>query len=145
MAKDSIILEKVYNAPLEMVWKAITEREQMKLWYFELPKEFKAEVGSVFDWMGGPADGKQWLHRGKVVKVIENNLFSHTWEYPGYSGTSLVTWQLTAIDSNTTKLLFTHEFSIPFDANEEALRRENFVAGWDYIINTGLTEFLSKS
>ena len=41
---DPIIVERTYNAPIEKVWNAITDREEMKKWYFELA-EFKAEPG----------------------------------------------------------------------------------------------------
>ncbi|HEV7782190.1 MAG TPA: SRPBCC domain-containing protein [Chitinophagaceae bacterium] len=137
-------LTKVYQAPVETVWKAITEREQLREWYFDFPEDFKLEVGSTFDWYGGEPGGKQWLHRGKMVEIVENKKLVHTWEYPGYTGLSTVTWELKALDENTTQLIFTQEFTIPYDTSEEALRKENFIAGWNYIINTGLVEHLDK-
>ncbi|WP_316812363.1 SRPBCC domain-containing protein [Pedobacter heparinus] len=47
METKPLIVERSYNAPIEKVWKAITDRDQMKEWYFEL-KEFKAEKGFKF-------------------------------------------------------------------------------------------------
>ena len=44
MNKSPFVIERVYNAPIQLVWEAITNRDQMKQWYFDL-KEFKPEVG----------------------------------------------------------------------------------------------------
>jgi uncharacterized protein YndB with AHSA1/START domain len=33
---SSVIVERVFNAPIEKDWRAITERDQMKQWYFDL-------------------------------------------------------------------------------------------------------------
>jgi uncharacterized protein YndB with AHSA1/START domain len=140
----SITLEKTYKSPIEMVWKAISDREQTKKWYFDFPESFKMEVGSEFDWMGGEPNGKQWLHRGKITEVIPGKKLVHTWEYPGYSGASTIIWDLTSVDENTTKLNFTHEFTVPFDEKVVELRRENFAEGWNHNINIGLKEFLEK-
>ena len=30
-------MERVYNAPVERVWSAITDKDQMKQWYFDSP------------------------------------------------------------------------------------------------------------
>jgi len=139
-----ISLTKIYQAPIETVWKAITERKQLKEWYFDFSEDFKLEIGNTFEWYGGEPGGKQWLHRGKMVEIIENKRLIHTWEYPGYTGISTITWELKAIDEKTTELYFTHDFTIPFEPNEEALRRESFLAGWEYILNIGWPEYLNK-
>ena len=141
---ESIIIERIYNAPIELVWRAITERELMKQWYFDFAEDFKPEVGAWFEWHGGEPGGKQWLHRGKMIEVVKEKKLIHTWEYPGYIGISTITWQLTAVDKENTKLNFSQVFTVPFDPNESALKRENFNGGWNHIINIGLLEFLSK-
>jgi hypothetical protein len=55
---------------------------------------------------------------------------------------STITWELKALDPVTTRLRFTHEFTVPFDPAITAFDRNNFVNGWTHIINTGLTNFL---
>jgi uncharacterized protein YndB with AHSA1/START domain len=141
---DTIKLEKIYNAPIEVVWKAITDRQQMKKWYFDFPEGFKLEVGSWFEWYGGDPEGKQWLHRGRILEFKKNEKLVHSWEYPGYTGISTITWKLVPVDAKTTKLIFSHEFTVPFDPSMDVFNRNNFVQGWDYIINTGLEQFLKK-
>jgi len=139
-----ISLEKILNAPIELVWKAITDKEQLKQWYFDFSEGWKLEIGSVFEWSGGEPNGKQWLHRGKMIEIIEGKKIQHSWEYPGYSGMSTVTWELVAIDDKTTKLIFSHVFDIPFDVKEPAFKTENFVAGWNHIITISLPEYLKS-
>ncbi len=44
MKTEPFVIERTYNAPISKVWKAITDKEEMKEWYFDLA-EFKPEVG----------------------------------------------------------------------------------------------------
>lgn len=47
MEKTSpLVVERSYDAPPEQIWQAITDPEQMKKWYFDLPG-FRAEVGGL--------------------------------------------------------------------------------------------------
>jgi len=46
------VIEKTFNAPVQKVWKAITSKEEMKQWYFDIP-DFKPEVGFEFQFTGG--------------------------------------------------------------------------------------------
>ena len=39
---QAVVIERTYNAPVEKVWKALTDVDQMRQWYFDL-KEFKLE------------------------------------------------------------------------------------------------------
>jgi uncharacterized protein YndB with AHSA1/START domain len=144
MENTSFLLSRTYATPLELVWKAITEKDQLKQWYFDFSEGFQLQVGSTFTWAGCDHDGKQWMHKGEMLEIIENKKLVHSWEYPDYSGTSVVSWELTKVDENTTQLDFKHEFIAPFDATEPSLRRESFVEGWTQILNMSLVEYLEK-
>ncbi|HEY1009998.1 MAG TPA: SRPBCC domain-containing protein, partial [Daejeonella sp.] len=52
METKPLIVERTYHAPIERVWKAITNKDQMKEWYFDL-SEFRAEKGFKFSFVGG--------------------------------------------------------------------------------------------
>ncbi|MEO5984860.1 MAG: hypothetical protein ABIP80_05105 [Ferruginibacter sp.] len=41
MTHDPIVVEQLYDAPTSAVWDAITQKEQMKNWYFDL-EDFQA-------------------------------------------------------------------------------------------------------
>ena len=54
---NAIVKEVLLDATPAKVWKAITDKDEMKQWYFDL-KDFKAEVGFEFQFLGGD-DKKQ--------------------------------------------------------------------------------------
>ena len=69
--EQDIILTQTFDATIEQVWKAITDKEQMQRWYFELA-EFKPELGFQFQFTGGPSPDRQYLHLCEITEVIPN-------------------------------------------------------------------------
>jgi uncharacterized protein YndB with AHSA1/START domain len=142
MENEAFIIERTYNAPIEKVWKAISNNNEMKKWYFVLP-EFKAEIGFEFQFHGGPPD-KSYLHLCRVTDVIPGKKLSYSWRYDGYQGISLVTFELFA-EGNKTRLKLTHEGLESFAPNNNPhFDKKNFEGGWLQIIGTSLKEFLEK-
>src|SRR5205085_2254044 len=45
LAGMSVVIERTYDAPLEKVWRALTDETQMKQWYFPTMPAFKPVVG----------------------------------------------------------------------------------------------------
>lgn len=142
MQNKAFVIERTYNAPIEKVWSAISNNNEMKKWYFVLP-EFKAEVGFEFQFSGGPPE-KSYLHLCKVTEVVPGKKLTYSWRYDGYPGNSFVTFEL--FDEGTkTRLKLTHEGLESFAAsNNPDLDKKNFEAGWAQIIGTTLPEFLAK-
>lgn len=137
MNNNPLVLEQEFNAPVELVWRAITEKELMAKWYFEIA-EFKPEVGFKFQFEGGEKD-KRYVHLCEVLEVIPLKKLRYSWKYEGHDGISFVTFELTSIGEKT-RVKLTHEGLESFTAPD--LIRDNFVGGWDYLINTSLKEFL---
>src|SRR6476660_5202105 len=102
METKPLIVERTYNASIEKVWNAITNKDQMKEWYFDL-KEFKAQKGFKFSFTGGD-EHVQYVHNCEVLEVDPPNKLSHTWTYEKNSGYSVVTWELTKVDENKTRV-----------------------------------------
>lgn len=140
--KAPLVIERTYAAPVDLVWQAITQKELMKQWYFDL-KEFKPEVGFVFEFTGGPSPEKQYLHRCEILEIVPGKKLKHTWEYVGHSGMSYVTFELIP-EGNNTKIKLTHEGLETFSENNPDLAKENFVEGWTHIIGTALKEFTER-
>ena len=136
-----LIIQKTFNATIDRVWQALTDPEQMKQWYFDLPG-FKAEVGYEFSFVVSN-DKHEWSHLCKVTEVKPKKLLAYTWRYDGYSGDSLVRFELFG-EGDKTRLVLTHSGLHTFPADAEALKRENFEKGWDEIINTSLAKFLEE-
>ena len=142
MGNETYFIEQIYQAPISLVWKAITNRDQMKLWYFDLP-EFIPEVGCEFKFMGGPAEDRQYQHICKVTEVIPDQKIAYTWRYDGYPGNSLVAFELFD-EGDQTSLKLTHEGLETFPAEQPDLAKENFVIGWNWLIGTSLKDYLEK-
>jgi len=137
----TFIIERIYEAPPSKVWSAITDKSEMKKWYFDLA-EFKAEPGFEFQFFGGTEE-KQYLHLCKVMEVIDQKKISYSWRYDGYAGDSLVTFELFETDKpGETRLRLTHAGLETFPLDNPDLRPVNFMEGWTQIIGTALPEYL---
>ena len=137
------IIERTFDAPASKIWKAITDKDEMKKWYFDL-KEFKPEVGFEFRFPGGPDENRQYLHICKITEVIPNKKLSYSWRYEGYKGETLVTFELSE-ENGKTNVRLTHAGLESFGENNNPdLDRKNFEAGWTDIIGRSLADYLSK-
>lgn len=143
MNNEPIIIESVFNAPVLKVWKAITDRNEMKNWYFDLA-EFKAETGFKFQFYGGPSPERQYLHLCEIKEVIKERKLSHSWRFDGYPGNSLLTFELSD-QGNKTLLKLTHGGLETFPEENPDFAKANFVEGWNEIINISLKKYLEPS
>jgi uncharacterized protein YndB with AHSA1/START domain len=133
-------IERTFKANIKDVWRAITEKDIMKKWYFDLP-EFKPEVGFSFEFTGGEKGGKQYLHRCVITEVVIEKKLTHTWCYKGYDGVSYLTFELFDEGENT-RLKLTHSGIENFPADVADFAYHNFETGWNHIINISLKDFL---
>lgn len=135
-------IERILQAPVATVWKAITDVNEMKQWYFDFA-EFKAEPGFKFEFSGGTPE-KQYLHLCEVKEVVVNRRLSYSWRYDGYEGNSLVTFELFE-EGNATRVKLTHEGLESFPKSDPNFSKESFAAGWTEIIGTLLKNHVEKS
>ena len=143
MKNKDLIIERVFQAPLHQVWRAISEKELMKQWYFDL-EEFKPEPGFKFEFLAGPSPEKQYVHLCEIVDVVPYQKLSYTWRYKGYEGSSLVTFELFE-ESDGTLLKLTHSGLDSFPKTNPDLAIHNFQEGWSHILNVALKGFLEAS
>jgi uncharacterized protein YndB with AHSA1/START domain len=141
MSHEPVVLERIFNAPATRVWEAITDKNAMKQWYFDLP-EFKPQVGFEFTFEGGDKD-KSYVHHCRIVEVIPGKKLSYTWCYEGYEGDSTVTFELFP-EGDKTRLKLTHEGLETFPADNPDLAKHNFIRGWTTIIGINLKNFVEK-
>ncbi|RNI21914.1 SRPBCC family protein [Rufibacter latericius] len=141
MEQTPIIIEQSLSAPVEKVWAALTDKDQMKLWYFDLA-EFRPEVGFRFEFTGGTVENR-YLHLCEVTEVEENSKLTYSWRYDGYEGISYVTFDLFPEGASTT-LKLTHSGLETFPQDNPDFAKANFVEGWNHIIGISLPEYLEK-
>jgi uncharacterized protein YndB with AHSA1/START domain len=138
---EPLVVERTFNAPVALVWKAMTTRADMKEWFFDLA-EFKAEEGFTFGF-AVEHKGFNYVHQCKVMEVIAEKRLAFTWRYEGYAGNSLVDIELYA-EKNRTRVKLTHTGLETFPATP-AFARTNFEGGWNSIIGEGLKQFVEKT
>ena len=142
MQPEIITIERLFDTPVEQLWKVLTDPEMMKQWYFDIPG-FEARVGYKFQFTGGPSPDRQYKHLCEITEVIENSKLSYSWQYDGYEGISFVTFELVP-DNEKTLLRLTHAGIETFPANNPDLAIHNFKEGWNHIVHISLKEYLEK-
>lgn len=143
MKHEPLIVERTYNAPSDLVWKAITDKDAMKQWYFNLP-DFKADVGFEFQFKAGKDPARLYTHLCQVTEVVGGKKLSYSWRYDGYPGNSIVTFELFPEGDKTT-IRLTHSGLENFEESHNPdLYPENFAEGWKQIIGRSLREFVES-
>lgn len=137
-----LVIERVYHAPVERVWQAITDKEKMKQWYFDI-KEFKPEIGFEFEFEAeGKEKDKCYRHLCKIMEVVTNRKLKYSWKYDGHEGNSFVSFELFP-EGDSTRLRLTHEGLETFPPIA-AFAKENFQRGWTDLIGSLLKDFVEK-
>ena len=141
MKNEPFVIERTFNAPMAKVWSAITSKDEMKQWYFDLA-DFKPVVGFEFTFNGKKSDGSTKVHLCRVTEAVSGKKLTYSWSYEGYEGVSYVTWELFD-EGGKTRLRLTHTGleSLPVTPNRD-FAKENFAAGWTSIIGTSLKNYL---
>lgn len=136
----NVHIERSFNVSVERVWKAITDKDQMKKWYFDL-EAFRPEVGFEFSFRGQGHKGEQYLHLCKVTEVVPMRKLTYSWRYEGHEGNSFVTFELFP-EGNGTRLVLNHEGLDTFPVHPD-FARESFLQGWTELITVSLDNYLS--
>src|SRR5688572_22467633 len=104
MTHQPIRIEQLYNAPVDKVWQALTDKNQMKEWYFDL-EAFQPKVGCTFRFTGGVED-REDMHICKVTEVIVGQKLRYSWQYEVHEDISCVTFGFFP-DGHKTRLVLT--------------------------------------
>ena len=141
ISNEPVVKEVLLDAPVSRVWKAITEKDEMKHWYFDLEK-FEAVPGFEFQFTGG-TDEHSYLHLCRITEVIPQKKLAYTWKYDGYPGESEVSFELVP-EGNKTRLKLTHTGLETFPKDNKDFAKENFRQGWEEIIGKSIREYVEK-
>jgi uncharacterized protein YndB with AHSA1/START domain len=125
----TLVLERIFNAPVDKIWKALTDKDEMKKWYFSL-EEFRAEPGFEFRFYGEGHNGERYLHICTVTEAEADKKLSYSWTYDNMEGHSLVSFELFP-EGNKTML-------------RPDFAKESFTKGWTEIIGTSLLNYLNS-
>lgn len=140
--EEPIVVVQSIAAPVEDVWSAITEKDQMVQWFFDNIPEFQPEVGFSTEFQV-TNEGRTFTHCWKVVRAVPHQVVEYQWNYREYQGDSLVTFELTP-EGSTTQIKLTHAATEDFDDSVPEFQRESGVNGWNYLISERLKIYLEN-
>jgi uncharacterized protein YndB with AHSA1/START domain len=138
-----IIVEATFNSRITEVWKAITNVEEMRHWFFENIPDFKPEIGFeiTFDVKSGE---RMFPHHWKITGVVAPRKIIYNWKYDGYPGNSNVTFEISK-KGEGSHLRLIHRVTEDFPQDIPEFRRESCVDGWNYFIQDRLKKYLEKN
>jgi len=134
------IYEQLFNAPIEQVWEALTNKDKMKVWYFPQIEKFEPVIGYEFEFID---DGSNYKKEWKVTDVAAGHRLAHTWVYKGCPGSSEVTFELFK-EGDKTRLKLTH-IGLESFPNNPHFARHRFEDGWKQIIGSNLKIYLGNN
>jgi uncharacterized protein YndB with AHSA1/START domain len=141
--KNAVIVEETIQASAEKVWEALTNKEKMKHWYFDL-SDFKAEEGFEFSFPGQGHKGEKYVHRCKIIEVIPMKKLKYSWRYETYAGYSEVTFDLFP-EGEDTLVRVTHIGLDSFPSDNPDFALTSFDAGWTELITKQLPHYLRNA
>jgi uncharacterized protein YndB with AHSA1/START domain len=132
-AIEPLIIERTMNAPVEAVWKALTDITTLKKWLPIFP-DFKPEVGFETRFKLGPSEDRQYEHICQVTEAVEGQKLTYSWRYEGYPGDAYVTYDLVP-EGQKTKIVLTYQITEPFPLDNPDFAPEMAAKGWEYTLN----------
>lgn len=140
--EPSVIVKQEFKQPIEIVWNAITDVTQMRLWFFDNIPAFEARVGfkTEFD---VTTEHHTFPHLWEITEVIPKQKIVYNWTNKGFQGDSYITFQLSK-KNNQTQLTLTTKVVKNFPDDVLEFKRESCLAGWNYFIKTSLVNYLNN-
>ncbi|WP_033955990.1 SRPBCC family protein [Psychroserpens jangbogonensis] len=142
VSEPLIEVKQSFQQPIEKVWKALTDVNEMRQWFFENISAFEPTVGFKTQFTVESEDRK-FPHLWEITEVIPFKKIVYNWKYEGYKGNSFVTFQLSEVD-NQTQLCLTTKVTEDFPDTIPEFKRDSCIAGWNYFIKTSLVNFFNN-
>lgn len=139
---NNVIVKQRFNAPADKVWNAITDKDLMKEWYFDIP-DFELKEHHQFNFYE-PGNEHKFHHQGEILEIVPGKKLKYSWTYPEISkDKTLVKWELEE-DQEGTLMTLTHKGLENFDHLGVDFSRDSFESGWKDLVETSLKEFVEK-
>ena len=137
--------EIIIDAPIDKVFLAVSDQDQLTNWFPNIAVLEKREGGRVsFKFLKSKKNNLDKDHEmtGTVIKFIPNKELSYTWNFPTkpeFSKDTIVTWRFESVDKNKTKVILKHS---GFTENDKQQYDEHG-EGWTWFI-TRLGNYVTK-
>lgn len=123
----TIAAKRRLNAPIDRVWYAFSDAEQLEHWFTE-SATIDFRVGGRYT----NSDGDE----GTYLEIVPKSLIRFTWEQPDYAQGGIVTVQFTPDGDNATILRLEH-------SNAACDDTEDLEIGWNWSLDS-LTAFMDN-
>lgn len=95
LSDTQIEMSRVFNAPRELVWKAMTDPEAIPHWWgFRDGKvvvdQMDVRIGGVWRYIGTDPDGNEHAFNGMYNELLEPERIVYTFEYEAMAGHILI-------------------------------------------------------
>ena len=140
---EPIVVEQTFNATIDTVWKAITQVDLMRQWYFDNIPSFRSEVGFETQF-NVHSEGRDFLHMWRVTEVVPGKKIVYDWRFAESAGDASVAFELIKQD-NLTSLRLTCTIRESFPEGIPEFTRESCIGGWEYFIKKSLKEYLERT
>lgn len=124
--KDVILKEHVFNHPIDKVWRAITNQDEISTWFIKA--DFKAEKGYRYTFKAGEESGCTEIN-GEIVEVNPYTLI-YTWVVQDTDVVTTVKWDLEKLGEKT-KLVLEHSGISKYQGETAVNMFASFDKGWD--------------
>jgi uncharacterized protein YndB with AHSA1/START domain len=137
--KAPFVIERTFNSPVSRVWKALTDKDEIRQWSFTIA-EFEPRVGFDFTFYG-EHETTRFVHFCRITEIIPERKMTYSWRYEGVIGISFVSFELFP-EGDKTRLRLTHTGLENFAHAGPHYVRTNFMTGWTSIFDQGLAPLL---
>lgn len=138
-----IIVTEIIKKDIKTVWSAITELDQMVLWFFKDIPDFKAKAGFKTSF-NVVSENRNFLHVWEIVEVISEQKIVYKWTYPEYfDGDSFVAFELFDESKNETEIKVTAIGFENYPQDIPEFKRESGINGWNYFLKESLPNYLN--
>ena len=92
MNENKIVIERVFNAPVKLVWLVWTKPEFIKIWFGSDPNgtvlsaDIDLSVGGKYSISFQDSNGSIHTAFGEYIEIIEYSKLHYTWEWESEAG-----------------------------------------------------------
>ena len=136
---DDIVIEETFPYSIEQVWQALTDPAAIADWL--MPGDFKAIVGHKLEFRcagHGEFDG---VVKVEILKVEIPRLLAYSWLGGDIKIPTVVTYTLTALPRNQTRLVLKHT---GFSEDNGKFMHSLVQGGWPGKIKADLAKVLAR-
>jgi uncharacterized protein YndB with AHSA1/START domain len=148
MEPSALVIERIINVPVKKIWQALTNNNDLKHWYFDIP-DFMPVIGFEFQFYG-EVEKRKFLHSCKITDVIPEKKLAYTMTFENIADGSyppVETWvcfEINAVNEQQTKLKLVHRGLEHFPVGLKYYERTDFLLGWSNMFDISLNKYLEK-